>query len=122
MNGANVLLDIKTGPIAKWVSLQTAAYAELFRNEITVSARYGLELKEDGKYSLTKPYMDQAGDWDVFTTHSYYYAAPTFESLGAGSVLSYWLDYQYSTPGRMYVDVWGTDNNYSWYYIGLYYI
>lgn len=67
-------------------------------------------------------FFDWAGDWDVFTTHSYYYAAPTFESLGAGSVLSYWLDYQYSTPGRMYVDVWGTDNNYSWYWIGLYYI
>ncbi len=67
-------------------------------------------------------FFDWPNDWDVFTTHTYSYAAPTSADLGAGYVLSYYLDYRYSSGGRMYVDVYGTSNNYSWYYLGLYYI
>lgn len=68
-------------------------------------------------------FWDYAGDWDVFTTNSYSYAAPALANLGAGSTLGLWLDYWYTSgvTGRMYYDAYGT-TGFGWFYIGVVYI
>ncbi len=67
--------------------------------------------------------FDWAGYWDIFTTHSYSYAAPAYASLGGGpSALAYFLEYLYSSSGYLYFDGYGTNNGYSWFYVGRYYL
>lgn len=62
LNGKKILLDIKTGPYQKWVSLQLHAYVEALKfnsafgtwltdHQIHV---YTLHLKSNGKYDLKK--------------------------------------------------------------------
>lgn len=65
-------------------------------------------------------FLDWAGDWDGFTTHSSPSGTSVYDDLGGGSVRGYWLDYTYSSGGYQYYYVYGTNNNYSWFYIGLY--
>ena len=68
-------------------------------------------------------FWDWAGDWDVFTTHSYSYGSPTLLNLGVGSVFGYALNYLYTgaVTGRLYYDAYG-DVGLGWFYIGLVYI
>lgn len=48
-----ILLDIKSGVIAKWVALQTAAYASCLP-EPESFRRFGIALAGNGKYKLTE--------------------------------------------------------------------
>ncbi len=53
LNNKQVLLDIKTGQVQAWHSLQVAGYAMLCeRNGIEIEKAYFLYLKKTGKYSL----------------------------------------------------------------------
>ena len=70
MNNSMVLIDIKTGPVATWVRLQTAAYAHLHES-MGLLPRYGLELRNSPfgqmRYKLTGPWLDP-GDMGTFTS------------------------------------------------------
>jgi hypothetical protein len=52
LNGHNVILDVKTGQLQPWVSLQLAAYEILVKHPSL--ERFSLHLTDDGKYRLTK--------------------------------------------------------------------
>ncbi len=67
-------------------------------------------------------FIDWAFDWDALTTHSSPSGTSVFDNLGAGSVRGYWLDYLYSSGGFQYYDVYGTNNNFNWFWIGVYYL
>lgn len=60
-----VLLDIKSGIVADWVKLQTAAYAACLEKPETI-LRYGLQLKKDGNYKLSEPFKDYRTDSQYF--------------------------------------------------------
>ena len=109
---------------------------------VLLSLTLGLAVHQSAKsdYSLTYPdssqamvwlysggrlafiFTDWAGDWDWFTTHSFTNATPALVDLGAGSYLGHWLDYQYSSGGHLYVNVYVTTNNVNWFFVGLYFI
>lgn len=67
LNGRMVLIDLKSGYMPGWVGIQTAAYqiavtemcllGELPK-ELLPTACFGLQLKKDGKYSLSKELSD----------------------------------------------------------------
>jgi hypothetical protein len=103
------------------LSLGLAAHQNAYAGHLTFpdSSQAQLQIYSGGRLAFL--FFDWAGDWDVFTTHFYGDTSPAFINLGAGSVLGYWCDYQYSTPGRMYVNVYGNTGG-SWFFIGLYYI
>ncbi len=62
IGGVRAMVDFKSGAVnEKAVRLQTAAYA-LMDGVPAVSARYGLELKKDGTYKLSKPYTEHRRD------------------------------------------------------------
>ncbi len=65
-------------------------------------------------------FLDWPGDWDGFTTHSSPSGTSVYDNLGGGSVRGYWLDYTYSSGGYQWYYVYGTYDNYNWFYIGLY--
>lgn len=48
----NYIIDFKSGPVAYWTGMQTAAYEMLARKG--PHKRAGLELMENGKYKLTR--------------------------------------------------------------------
>lgn len=48
LNGRKAVLDIKSGSMPSWTAEQTAGYAEC----LGYPARFGLELRENGTYSL----------------------------------------------------------------------
>jgi hypothetical protein len=58
--GQHWLIDFKSGSLAKWVSLQTAAYQNMDQVVIEYPnvIRYGLQLKKDGRYSMSEAYLD----------------------------------------------------------------
>lgn len=60
-----VLIDIKSGIVAEWVRLQTAAYAACldFPEKML---RYGLQLRRDGNYRLSEPFKDYRTDSNYF--------------------------------------------------------
>ena len=61
LNGNRVIVDFKSGTVAKWVAIQTiGGYAQMEGVGI-VSAGYGLELKADGTYRLSEPFTDFTG-------------------------------------------------------------
>ena len=66
LNGAKVVLDIKSGVVGAWVGVQTAAYQEAWnwRRAEKATARFSVQLKRDGTYRL-HPYRDPS-DWSVF--------------------------------------------------------
>jgi len=56
LNGNRVIVDFKSGTVAKWVELQTlGGYAQM-TGVGPVTAGYGLELKADGTYNLSEPF------------------------------------------------------------------
>ena len=65
MNGKLVLIDFKSGVVAKWVRLQTAAYEAFLPPDFAVTARHGLQLKKDGTYKLSRAWTDPS-DFTVF--------------------------------------------------------
>jgi len=61
LNGNRVIVDFKSGTVAKWVAIQTiGGYAQM-EGVGTVTAGYGLELKSDGTYNLSEPFTDFTG-------------------------------------------------------------
>ncbi len=60
-----VLLDIKSGIVADWVALQTAAYAACLDSPQTIR-RFGLQLKKDGTYRLSPEFKDYRRDSNYF--------------------------------------------------------
>ena len=80
-----------------------------------------LVLNRGGGY-LDFLFLDWPGDWDGFTTHSSPFGTSVFDNLGGGSVRGYWLNWLYSSGGFQYYDVYGTNNNVNWFYIGLFYL
>lgn len=61
LNGNRVIVDFKSGTVAKWVAIQTiGGYAQM-EGVGVVSAGYGLELKADGTYRLSEPFTDFTG-------------------------------------------------------------
>jgi hypothetical protein len=60
-----VLLDLKSGIVADWVKLQTAAYAACLDQPEGI-IRYGLQLKKDGNYKLSEPFKDYRSDSNYF--------------------------------------------------------
>ena len=61
LNGRHAIIDRKTGPCQPWTGLQLAAYAAPFNEP---HDRYGIQLKDDGRYKLTK--YDDINDLAVF--------------------------------------------------------
>ena len=64
------IIDIKSGPTPKFIRLQTGAYLSALRltlnqNSYWAPRRYGLELRENGSYSLTDPFKGRE-DENVF--------------------------------------------------------
>ena len=65
-DGANSVLDIKTGAEVPAVRLQTAA--QILLTDETILFRYSLQLKPDGKYKLnTYSVRDIISDRTIFT-------------------------------------------------------
>lgn len=67
-------------------------------------------------------FLDWAYDWDGFTTHSSPFGTSAYDDLGGGPVRGYWLDYRYYSGGVNWYDVYGTYDNSSWFWIGLYWL
>jgi hypothetical protein len=69
MNGANTLIDLKSGSLPKWVRWQTAAYQHLdcVPLEFKGCIRYGLQLRQEGTYRLTEG-MTGRNDWAEFVS------------------------------------------------------
>ena len=61
-DGKMTLGDIKSGPVAPWTAIQTAAYAWFFGP--VKFRRWGLELKTNGTYKLT--WFDNFRDRDIW--------------------------------------------------------
>lgn len=59
------LLDMKSGIVADWVRLQTAAYSACLERPETI-ARYGLQLRKDGSYKLSQAFKDYRQDSNYF--------------------------------------------------------
>jgi len=68
MAGREVVVDWKSGQVTAGVKWQTAAYAELYNVNGIASPveRYGVELKENGKYRMSECWMDTK-DWVDFS-------------------------------------------------------
>ena len=62
---ARILLDIKSGIVADWVRLQTAAYAACLEHPEAI-VRHGLQLSKDGKFKLSEPFTDYRQDSNIF--------------------------------------------------------
>jgi len=62
LNGHNAILDVKTGAIQPWVSLQLAAYEILAKHPSL--ERFSLQLTREGKYKLTQ--HEDRSDRQVF--------------------------------------------------------
>lgn len=60
-----VLLDVKSGIVAEWVRLQTAAYAACLPDAQKIR-RLGLQLRNNGKYTLSPEYKDFRTDSSYF--------------------------------------------------------
>jgi hypothetical protein len=60
-----VLPDLKSGIVAEWVKLQTAAYASCLPNPEKIR-RMGLQLKKNGTYALSPEYKDYRTDSQYF--------------------------------------------------------
>jgi hypothetical protein len=63
VQGRQVLVDLKTGPVQPWVGLQLAGYALCIRTG-GFPQRWGVYLREDGRYFITE-FTDRK-DKDVF--------------------------------------------------------
>ena len=59
------IVDIKSGIVADWVRLQTAAYLACLPEPDSYE-RFGLALGKDGKYKLTAPFDNFVADRNVF--------------------------------------------------------
>lgn len=103
------------------LSLGLAAHQNAYADHLTYPDSTQVQVWAYSGGRLAFILYDWPGDWDIFTRHSYVDASLAFINLGAGSVIGHWLDYQYSTPGRMYVNVYGNTGG-GWFFIGLYYI
>lgn len=66
-------------------------------------------------------FFDWEGDADGFTSHTFTNASPAFADLGGGPVIGYFLNYLYTSGGRLYYDVYGQTGG-GWFYIGIYFI
>lgn len=62
---ARILLDIKSGIVADWVRLQTAAYAACLEKPEEIQ-RYGLQLKKDGTFRISEVFKDYRSDSNAF--------------------------------------------------------
>jgi hypothetical protein len=60
-----VLLDIKSGIVADWVRLQTAAYAACLEDPASIH-RCGLQLKKTGDYAVSPAFKDYRQDSNYF--------------------------------------------------------
>ena len=60
-----VLLDLKSGIVAEWVRLQTAAYAACLPDPHKIK-RLGVQLKNNGKYVISPEYKDYRTDSNYF--------------------------------------------------------
>ncbi len=60
-----ILLDLKMGIVADWVALQTAAYAACFPEPHKIK-RAGVQLKKNGKYTISPEYKDYRNDSNTF--------------------------------------------------------
>lgn len=61
MNGADALVDLKTGVIQPWTALQLASYEMFFDGPMK---RFGVQLTDDGKYKMI-PFTDR-NDRNIF--------------------------------------------------------
>jgi hypothetical protein len=59
------LIDLKSGIVAEWVKLQTAAYASCLPSPDRIK-RAGVQLKKTGKYVLSPEYKDYRTDSNYF--------------------------------------------------------
>lgn len=59
VDGNLMLIDIKTGKPKRWAKLQTALYADCFREELD---RRVLRLDKDGGYALSRSHNDPADE------------------------------------------------------------
>jgi len=62
LNGEHVLIDLKSGPPAKWANLQSAAYAGCLS---LPHKRFTLRLSDNGKYKLSDEHKDP-NDFKIF--------------------------------------------------------
>jgi hypothetical protein len=64
-SGKRFLVDIKSGIVAAWVPLQTAAYAACLEDPESIN-RIGVQLSNTGRYRISQQYKDYRTDSNYF--------------------------------------------------------